>query len=61
VQTVHDSVVIECDERDAPTLAIEVKTTLEAAMSRWCPDVPTRADTDLRTSLSETSIVEQIG
>lgn len=61
VQTVHDSVVIECDESDARALAVEVKQALEDAMSRWCPDVPTRADTDLRTSLSETSIVEQIG
>ena len=61
VQTVHDSVVIECDEADAPAIAAEVKAALEAAMSRWCPDVPTRADTDIRTSLSETSIVEQIG
>ncbi len=60
VQTVHDSVVIECDESDARALAVEVKQALEDAMSRWCPDVPTRADTDLRTSLSETSIIEQI-
>lgn len=61
VQTVHDSVVVECDEADARDLAVEVKQALEDAMSRWCPDVPTRADTDVRTSLSETSIVEQIG
>ena len=60
VQTVHDSVVIECDELDAPAIAVDVKAALEAAMSRWCPDVPTVADTDIRTSLSETSIVEQI-
>ena len=61
VQTVHDSVVIECDESEARALAVRVKQALEDAMSRWCPDVPTRADTDLRTSLSETSILEQIG
>ncbi len=61
VQTVHDSVVVECDESEARALAVEVKQALEDAMSRWCPDVPTRADTDLRTSLSETSILEQIG
>ncbi len=61
VQTVHDSVVIECDEADARAIAADVKSALEAAMSRWCPDVPTVADTDIRTSLSETSIVEQIG
>ena len=61
VQTVHDSVVVECDESEARALAVEVKQALEDAMSRWCPDVPTRADTDLRTSLSETSILDQIG
>ena len=61
VQTVHDSVVIECDEADAHAIAADVKAALEAAMSRWCPDVPTVADTDIRTSLSETSILEQIG
>ncbi len=60
VQTVHDSVVIECDEADAPAVAAVVKRTLEAAMSRWCPDVPAVADTDIRTSLSETSIVAEV-
>lgn len=60
VQTVHDSVVIECDKADAPAIAADVKAALEAAMSHWCPDVPTRADTDIRSSLSETSILEHI-
>ena len=60
VQTVHDSVVIECDEAEAHAIAADVKSALEAAMSRWCPDVPTVADTDIRTSLSETSILEQL-
>ncbi len=60
VQTVHDSVVIECDDADAPAVAAVVKRTLEAAMSRWCPDVPAVADTDIRTSLSETSIVAEV-
>ncbi|MCY3608459.1 MAG: DNA polymerase [Acidimicrobiaceae bacterium] len=61
VQTVHDSVVIECDKAEAPAIAADVKAALEAAMSHWCPDVPTRADTDIRSSLSETSIIEHIG
>ena len=61
VQTVHDSVVIECDEPEAPAVAAEVKAALEAAMSRWCPDVPTVADTDIRSSLSETAIITEIG
>ncbi len=60
VQTVHDSVVIECDRADARAIAVRVKSALEAAMSRWCPDVPAVADTDIRTSLSETSILELI-
>ena len=60
VQTVHDSVVIECDEADAPAVAVVVKRTLEAAMAHWCPDVPAVADTDIRTSLSETSIVSEV-
>ena len=60
VQTVHDSVVIECDKADAPAIAVDVKAALEAAMSHWCPDVPTVADTDIRSSLSETSIIEHI-
>ncbi len=60
VQTVHDSVVIECDEADARALAVDVKQTLETAMSHWCADVDTKADTDIRSSLSETSVIEQI-
>lgn len=56
VQTVHDSVVIECDRTDARTIAQLVKVTLEEAMLRWCPDVPAVADTDVRTSLSDSDV-----
>ena len=57
VQTVHDSVVIECDEAEAAAVAKAVKVTLEQAMDRWCPDVPAVADTDVRRSLSEADIL----
>ncbi len=57
VQTVHDSVVIECDRSDAPAVAAEVRVSLESAMRRFCPDVTPKADVDVRTSLSEADIV----
>ena len=60
VQTVHDSVVIECDQPDAVTLAAEVKDAMESAMRRFCPAVTPRADVDIRTSLAETDILETV-
>jgi DNA polymerase I-like protein with 3'-5' exonuclease and polymerase domains len=56
VQTVHDSVVVECDIAEAPAVALTVKRTLEEAMARWCPDVPAVADTDIRRSLSDSDV-----
>lgn len=56
VQTVHDSVVIECDRSDAQAVARTVKSTLEEAMRLWCPDVPAVADTDIRHSLSDSDV-----
>jgi DNA polymerase I-like protein with 3'-5' exonuclease and polymerase domains len=52
VQTVHDSVVIECDRRDADRVVTEVREALEAASLRFCPDVTPKADVDIRTSLA---------
>ena len=60
VQTVHDSVVVECEESDAPEVAKLVKATLEEAMSRWCPTVPAVADTDVRRSLSDNDIIFEL-
>jgi hypothetical protein len=57
VQTVHDSVVVECDHDGAADVAATVKAALEEAMSRWCPDIPAVADTDVRTSLAEHDVV----
>ena len=58
VQTVHDSVVIECGIGDAPRLVEEVRQALEQASSGLCPDVLPKADVDIRRSLSETDILE---
>jgi len=58
VQTVHDSVLIECDRSEAAAVASTVKATLEEAMRIWCPDIPAVADTDIRTSLSDSDVIE---
>ena len=56
IQTVHDSVVVECHRGDAVAVAITVKGALEEAMALWCPDVPAVADTDIRNSLSDNDV-----
>jgi len=60
VQTVHDSVVVECNKKDARTVASTVKNTLEEAMQIWCPDIPAVADTDIRGSLSDNDVIETV-
>lgn len=57
VQTVHDSVVIECDESDADRVAAIVERDLEAASLRFCPDVAPKADVDIRSSLAEADVI----
>jgi hypothetical protein len=57
---VHDSVVVECDAVEAGAVATEVKTALESAMRRFCSDVTPRADVDIRTSLSETDVLDRL-
>ena len=53
VQTVHDSVVIECPAADAAAVVDEVRAALEQASVVFCPDVVPKADVDVRRSLSE--------
>ena len=60
VQTVHDSVVIECSRSESVQIGQLVKSTLEKSMARWCPDVTPLADTDIRVSLSEKDIISEI-
>lgn len=58
VQTVHDSVVIECDRTDALAIQEEVRSALETASLRFCPDVAPRADVDVRATLAEADIID---
>jgi len=57
VQTVHDSVVLECPEHRAGEVAGRVRAALSAAMTRFCPDVAVRVDVDVRTSLDDADVV----
>jgi hypothetical protein len=58
VQTVHDSVVVECWRSDADRVASDVRTSLELASLRFCPDVTPRADVDIRATLADADAVE---
>lgn len=58
VQTVHDSVVVECDHAEAHRVAAIVRDSLERAMARFCPDVVPRADVDIRTSLADADTID---
>jgi len=60
VQTVHDSVVIECDRGSARGVAHEVRAALDGAMTRFCPDVTPKSDVDIRASLADSDIIEVV-
>ena len=60
VQTVHDSVVVECLESDGEKVAQLVRKTMEEAMRYWCPDVPAVADVDIRRSLADKDIISKV-
>ncbi|MGI9611617.1 MAG: DNA polymerase, partial [Acidimicrobiales bacterium] len=59
VQTVHDSIVIECDATDAAQVADEVGAALRVASLEFCPDVAPKADVDVRRSLAEADAITQ--
>ena len=51
VQSVHDSIVVECAIIDAPAIVELLRSTMEDALARYCPDVPVIADVDIQSSL----------
>lgn len=57
VQAVHDSIAIECNLEQAEEICKVVQQSLEAAMQQWCPDVPAKADADIRVSLSDDDVL----
>lgn len=60
IQTVHDSISLECPREIAKTIAVELKRCMEQAMSELCPDVPAVADADIRTSLADKDVIEEL-
>ena len=57
VQTVHDSVVIECDRHEASQVANEVRLALEQASLQLCPNIAPQVDIDVRASLAESDVL----
>lgn len=53
VQTVHDSIVLECPIERAEEVVELLEASLRDAMTRFCPDVAVRVDVDVRRSLAE--------
>jgi DNA polymerase-1 len=58
VQTVHDSITIECNAADAPRLAASLKRAMQDAMAERAPSVPAVADADIRTSLDDADVLD---
>lgn len=58
VQTVHDSIVVECNRDNANAVAEAVRLSLESASLRFCPDVAPKADVDIRSSLADRDIID---
>lgn len=51
IQSVHDSVVLECDLGDAEAVSRLLKEEMEAALAFYCPDVKVKADVDIQATL----------
>lgn len=57
VQTVHDSVVLECPAARAAEVRRRLEAELAAAMARFCPDVAVRVDVEVRRSLADADVL----
>jgi DNA polymerase I-like protein with 3'-5' exonuclease and polymerase domains len=51
VQSVHDSIVIECYAKDALAVAGVLNTSMEEGLKYFCPDVVAKADVEVSASL----------
>lgn len=53
VQTVHDSITIECDAADAVAIGEMLQQVMEEGIARYTPDVPAVADMAILSCLDE--------
>lgn len=60
VQSVHDSIVLECDLSDAIEIKTLLKQSMEEALAFFMPDVPVKADVDVQLNLdSESTLTDE--
>jgi len=57
IQSVHDSLVIECDVEDARAIQAVLKSVMEEGMRQYCPVVTLKADVDIQLSLDDKTII----
>lgn len=55
IQSVHDSLAVECDLKDAQAVREIVARHMEACLSEMCPRVPAKADALVQLNLDEKS------
>lgn len=61
VQSVHDSIVIECDRSNARDVLDVMVVCMEAGLSKFAPNVVTKADGDIQLSLDDkTAIADDV-
>lgn len=60
VQSVHDSIIGECDEANGREIAQHQKRIMEEAMREICPRVAPKADAELCANLGEEGLIEAI-
>jgi DNA polymerase I-like protein with 3'-5' exonuclease and polymerase domains len=59
IQSVHDSIVIECDVEQAIEVRDMVVRHMQEALANFCPTVPCVADGDIQVSLSDKTILSE--
>ena len=60
VQSVHDSIIGECDESNAKMVAVKLRVIMERAMQELFPNVPSKVDAEVCTDLSDAGVVLEI-
>jgi DNA polymerase I-like protein with 3'-5' exonuclease and polymerase domains len=60
VQSVHDSIVGECDAVNGATIATLQKKLMEDAMGAVYSGVPAKVDAEVCSSLGESGIIEHV-
>lgn len=60
VQTVHDSITLECDRDEAVGLCMRMKSVMEKVFTHLCPGVTPKADADIRVSFDDSDVIVEL-